>query len=428
MKTSIIIPTYSNHVGLVACLESVAKYTDLFDVEIVIVANGAPPETRNIKHLGIPLTMLWFDEPLGFSKACNAGIRESSGEFIVLLNDDCTLLPQEKNHWLSLLAGPFDDPQVGITGSHKLWNPDTQHEFIIFFCAMLRRTVVEQLGGLDESLSPFYGEDITMCIEAERAGWKCIAVGGEQTLVPIPGSERLPEWKRARWSNSFPIMHSGEETLGQLPNHVEVVERNRAKLRAKYGVNIERAKQIEGWMSESELTWLATQAKSRRIVVELGSHCGRSTRAFADNLPEGGTVFAVDTWEDTEVYQKFQNNLSDHIRGGRVIPLQIDGSVAARMLGVKADLIFIDALHDYDSVKADIQNWQSLLAEDGLFCGHDYHTDWPGVIQAVDELLIARQPTNTGIWEALDKPNITESVEGYGGFFCTEKQTNSLSA
>ncbi len=50
------------------------------------------------------------------------------------------------------------------------------------------------------------------------------------------------------------------------------------------------------------------------------------------------------------------------------------------------------------------------------------------MIRVVDELLIARQPPNTGIWEALDRPNITESVEGYGGFFCTEKQTNSLSA
>lgn len=426
-RFSIVIPTYLNNPT--QCLESVAKYTDFSDVEIILVCNGAPQGTLDIPaQLGIPATILWFDEPQGFSKAVNTGIKESSGEFIVLLNDDCTLLPQERNHWLNLLAGPFDDPQVGITGSHKLWDSDTQHEFIIFFCAMLRRTMVEQLGGLDESLSPFYGEDITMCIEAERAGWRCVAVGGDAQLVPTPNSEHLPEWKRAKWVNQFPITHEGESTLGQLPEHVEVVERNRAKLRARYGVNIDRAKQIEGWMSESELTWLATQAKTRRIIVELGSHCGRSTRAFADNLPEGGTIFAVDIWGDENVYQKFQNSLSDYIRSGRVVPLQIDGAVAARMLGVKADLIFIDALHDYDSVKADIQNWQPLLAEDGLFCGHDYHTDWPGVIQAVDELLIARQPPNTGIWEALDKPNITESVEGYGGFFCTEKQTNSLSA
>lgn len=430
-RFSVVIPTYLNSPR--ACLESLKQYTDIGDnCELVLVCNGAPPEVKDIPaQLGIPATIIWFDEPQGFSKAVNTGIKESSGEFIVLLNDDCALLPQEKNHWLNLLAGPFADPRVGITGSHKLWDIDTQHEFIIFFCAMLRRTMVEQLGGLDESLSPFYGEDITMCIEAERAGWKWVQVpvGEECHLVEVPNSEHLPEWKRAKWVGNFPIMHDGESTLGQLPNHVEVVERNRAKLRAKYRVDIERAKQIEGWMSESELHWLGTQAKSRKVIVELGSHRGRSTRAFADNLPEGGRLYAVDTWTDKGNASYFWENLLDHITAGRVIPVSLDGATAAGLLhDVEAELIFIDAEHDYNSVKRDILTWQPLLAEGGLFCGHDYHTDWPGVIQAVDELLIARQPPNTGIWEALDKPDITESVEGYGGFFCTEKQTNSLSA
>jgi predicted O-methyltransferase YrrM len=431
-RFSIVIPTYLNAPGLETLLKSIAQYTDLSDVEIVISANGASAETKDLPaKLGISATILWFENPVGFSRAVNAGIKESHGDLIVLLNDDCVLLDQPKNRWLVLLSAPFSDPQVGITGSHKLWDPDTQHDFIIFFCAMLRRTMIEQLGGLDESLSPFYGEDITMCIEAERAGWKWVQVpvGEECRLVEVPDSEHLPEWKRQRWVGNFPISHDGETTLGQLPNHVEVVERNRAKLRAKYGpVNIARAEQIEGWMGHDELIWLATQARTRKVIVELGSHCGRSTRAFADNLPEGGRIYAVDTWEDLGILDRFEANLADHISAGSVIPLRADGAIAARSLRVKADLIFIDALHDEASIRADILNWQPVLAEGGLLCGHDYSDTFPDVIKVVDELLIARQPPNTGIWEALDRPNITESVEGYGGFFCTEKQTSSLSA
>lgn len=417
---SIVIPTFTNSSGLLALLTSIKEYTDLSNCEIIISANGAPLETRSmLAELGMEGMTLWFDRPVGFSKACNAGIAESHNDLILLLNDDCILLPQERNHWLNLLSAPFSDPRVGITGSHKLYDVDTQHDFIIFFCAMLRRTMLDQIGLLDESLSPFYGEDISMCIEAERAGWKWVVVGGDAQLVPIPDSEHLPEWKRARWVNQFPISHEGEATLGQLPEHVEVVERNRAKLRAKYRVDIERAKQIEGWMSESELHWLGTQAKTHNLIVEIGSHLGRSTMAFADNVPEGGQIFAVDTWEDETIYHGFREILACHIGVGRVVPLRVSGAMAARALGIRPNLIFIDGLHDEASIRADITNWQPLLAEGGLLCGHDYHPDWPDVIKVVDELLIARQPPNTGIWEAVDRLDITESVTGYGGFFAS---------
>lgn len=420
-KYSIVVPTYLHSPR--ACLESVAQYTDIGpECEIVLVCNGAPPETRDLPaQLGISATVIWFDEPRGFAHACNVGVKESSGDLIVLLNDDCQLLPQERNYWLNLLAQPFADPQVGITGSHKLYDPDTQHEFVIFFCAMLRRTMLDQIGVLDEGLSPFYGEDIDLCIRAERAGWKWLAVGGEAQLVPIPDSEHLPEWKRARWVNQFPISHEGEATLSQLPEHVEVVERNRAKLRARYRVDIERAKQIEGWMSESELHWLGMQAKSHKLIVEVGSHRGRSTRALADNTE--GVVYAVDRWDDEQVALKFYSNLSDHIASGRVRPVRLDSESASRVLNFNPDMIFIDGEHHEAAVRGDIENWQPLLAEGGLLCGHDYHPDWPDVIRVVDELLIARQPPNTGIWEALDHLGVTESMEGHGGFFAQRSES-----
>ena len=52
-------------------------------------------------------------------------------------------------------------------------------------------------------------------------------------------------------------------------------------------------------------------------------------------------------------------------------------------LGLKADLIYIDASHDYELVKKDLNAWIERLEKDGVFCGDDWN--WGGVRQAVIE-------------------------------------------
>lgn len=50
-----------------------------------------------------------------------------------------------------------------------------------------------------------------------------------------------------------------------------------------------------------------------------------------------------------------------------------------------ADFIFIDAGHSYEAVQADIAAWLPKVRDGGWFGGHDYHENFPGVIQAVQE-------------------------------------------
>ncbi len=47
------------------------------------------------------------------------------------------------------------------------------------------------------------------------------------------------------------------------------------------------------------------------------------------------------------------------------------------------DFIFIDANHDYEYVKQDLEVWAPKVRPGGIFSGHDYR--WEGVSRAVQE-------------------------------------------
>ena len=173
-------------------------------------------------------------------------------------------------------------------------------------------------------------------------------------------------------------------------------------------MDIRDAMKIFGWMSPEELAWLAQWAKVSKNIVEIGSFLGRSTKCLAQNTK--GTVTAVDTWlgdSDTKasgqgisdtlpegyLYDEFLKNMEDQ---ENVIPMKMTSLEAAAQCakeGKKFDMIFIDARHRYEDVKADILAWRPLLSPGGMLCGHDYdkrlkdEAIWKEVIQAVDELV-----------------------------------------
>lgn len=228
MKYSIIIPTY-NHCNdlLRPCLESIKKYTDLFDVEVIVVANGCTDNTREyVESLGHPIKLVWFDKPLGYAGANNQGLKIAKGDKIVLLNNDTVLLEQPKNSWLTLLDANFNNADCGISSVNNLYSAITQRYFAVFFCVMIKKAVFDKIGLLNEEYGTGSSEDIEFCYLAEQSGFNIYKVGT---------SNYAEEYKT--YTGNFPIYHIGEGTVHDkslVPTWNDIFFQNELKLAKKY--------------------------------------------------------------------------------------------------------------------------------------------------------------------------------------------------
>ncbi len=176
-------------------------------------------------------------------------------------------------------------------------------------------------------------------------------------------------------------------------------------------LKLDRARATEGFMGEEvELPWLACAARGRGCIVEVGSWLGRSTIAMAENTK--GKIYAVDTWKGSQEHQEelkgkspdwLYDRFMANVRGLSVTPVRTTSVEAAKLLShLRFNMVFLDASHDYESVKADILAWRPLLSAGGLLCGHDYQPSYVGVMDAVRELLPGHNlvGSNTSLWWA----------------------------
>lgn len=140
-----------------------------------------------------------------------------------------------------------------------------------------------------------------------------------------------------------------------------------------------------------------------QLIVEIGSWLGTSAIYMAEVLKEihdDFEIVCVDTWlgsvehwtgeschdfkqtlmqdngRQNLLYKKFlsnviQNNLQEYIT-----PLCLDSSNAYWLLNknrVQPDMIYIDASHDYFSVRVDLFNYSNLVKVGGCILGDDWH-------------------------------------------------------
>jgi GT2 family glycosyltransferase/polysaccharide pyruvyl transferase WcaK-like protein len=191
------------------CLNSLLNYTTI-PYKLHLINDGSDAATSMYlsefasKYGSVLLTN---DSQVGYTKAANTGLRNSCGEFVLLLNSDTIV----SSRWLEkLLECACIDDKIGIVG--PLSNaaayqsvPFTKNEkhqwvtntlpaglspaladaiverlsrrefprvpFLNGFCLLLKREVISKIGYFDEEAFPLgYGEEIDFCLRAGKAG------------------------------------------------------------------------------------------------------------------------------------------------------------------------------------------------------------------------------------------------------------------
>lgn len=185
-KTSIIIPTYNGLDDLRACLESIEAHTPE-PHEIIIVDNGSTDETAAFlqewdtdEHR---VKVAALTRNLGFPAAVNRGLRLATGDYVCLLNNDTEVTPGwlgamldvMQDHPEAGLVGPMGDNVSGWQHSEGRWDGggSTEVQRLVGFCLLIRRAVIDKIGGLDERFGLGNYDDDDYCLRALVAGFKC---------------------------------------------------------------------------------------------------------------------------------------------------------------------------------------------------------------------------------------------------------------
>jgi len=212
LKLSVVIVTWNSAADIAACIESINFGPQL---DIIVVDNGSSDATREKLSQYPHLKVITNRTNLGYARANNQGFRLAAGEYILLLNPDTRLEPG----CLDVLSGYLDShPDVGAVAP-RLLNPDGSTQLSIrsfpgvgsvlselsglsrlfpgsslfdrwrlrrfdydqesvveqpmASCLLVRRQVLDQLGGFDESFPMFYN-DVDLSYRMKQAGWKTV--------------------------------------------------------------------------------------------------------------------------------------------------------------------------------------------------------------------------------------------------------------
>lgn len=183
-QIGIIIPTWNNMEYLVPCLNSLLAPVVTEDLyNIYVVNNGDPKNMEMIQHPRV--TILQQKENLGWEGGLKVGLEASKEEFVVFMNDD-TYIPPSSVRWANVLINDFANHTVGAVGpvsnvvmgiqnifsgipyAHDVLNVN----YLIGFCMMVRRSALDAVGGVDDTLPG--GDDLDLSIRLRRGGYKLL--------------------------------------------------------------------------------------------------------------------------------------------------------------------------------------------------------------------------------------------------------------
>lgn len=167
---------------------------------------------------------------------------------------------------------------------------------------------------------------------------------------------------------------------------------------------------IEGWGRPDEqgvlFNTITKDFTDKIKIAEIGVYQGRSTSIICVDLINKGVDFeyhAIDHFKGSLEHNKnldyetiTRRNLEPILDR---ITIHVNDSISQSKLFMDEyfDIVYIDASHDYDSVKLDIQSWLPKVKKGGYICGDDYCTSWIGVYDVVNEIFGKNNVNTVGV-------------------------------
>ncbi|MBD2355699.1 glycosyltransferase family 2 protein [Tolypothrix sp. FACHB-123] len=211
-SVSIILVNYNGIDVLPDCLNSINKFINIPNYEIIIVDNNSSDGSPELVADKYPhIRLIRQSQNRGFGAGNNAGAKVANGEFLFLLNTDTILKSDILPHLLELM---YANPKVGIIGT-KLLNLDgslqisvspsigikgeyqarklhqaaqnTAHlnlleqkfqeiqevDIVVGAAFFIRASLFHTLGGFDENFFMYF-EESDLCQRAQNQGYKII--------------------------------------------------------------------------------------------------------------------------------------------------------------------------------------------------------------------------------------------------------------
>ncbi|MCP8464853.1 glycosyltransferase [Pseudomonas sp. ZM23] len=210
---SILVPTRDQLPLLQRCVESLLDKTRYRHYELLIIDNGSQDADAVQWLAGIDaldseqVRVLRYPQPFNFSAMNNFAARQARGEYLVLLNNDTAIID---GGWLDALLNHARRPEVGVVGA-KLYYPDgrIQHGGVVLglngpadhpfmgaehnapgymhrllvdqnysavtaACLMIRRSLYDDVQGMDEVDFKVSYNDVDLCLKAREAGYLAV--------------------------------------------------------------------------------------------------------------------------------------------------------------------------------------------------------------------------------------------------------------
>ncbi|MCU0609349.1 MAG: glycosyltransferase [Chitinispirillaceae bacterium] len=200
MFISIVIPTYNRPDALSVCLKALApQVAGAHDTEIYVVDDASYPvaadRNRELCRL-YSVNYSWNDKNSGVAATRNAGIRKSSGTWVVFIDDDFRVA----DTWYSTLCRVLSDQKsdtIGVEGAilpsgEGLWDKEVQNKTggLFLTCHIAyKKNVLDDIGGFDENFMGPFCEDHELAARALRHG--AIVFAPELSGVHQPRNVRL---------------------------------------------------------------------------------------------------------------------------------------------------------------------------------------------------------------------------------------------